>query len=255
MGFHYRESAKEMPDPQIIDHAFILAAGMGKRLRPYTDQCPKPLVKVAGRAIIDHVLESLEDAGVRHVTVNTHYMADMLEAYLSHRTAPQVVFSREGTLLDTGGGIKKALPLLGARPFFAVSGDSFWSDPAGAGTLADMARLWEPAKMDVLIGLAPLSRMALTPGLGDYTMDAAGGCIRSLDKTGTHMWTSIRLCAPSIFKDTPDTPFSFLDLMDRAEKRGRLYGHVLSGEWYHITTPEDLERVDAALSAQKKAAG
>lgn len=227
---------------------------MGNRLRPYTDRCPKPLVSVGGRPIIDHVIGALEAAGVRHVTVNTHYKAGMLEDHLRGHERPAVSFSREDVLMDTGGGIKKALASMGAGPFYVVSGDSFWAEAPGHKTvLQRLAEFWNPDKMDMALALQPLSRMALTPGLGDYDLSAYGRCVRSHDRTGAYMWTSIRICTPAVFEDTPDAPFSFLSLLDRAEQRGRLYGIVHEGEWYHITTPDDLDRVNAALPGQGNA--
>jgi MurNAc alpha-1-phosphate uridylyltransferase len=231
----------------VIDHAFILAAGKGTRLRPYTDNCPKPLVPAGGQPIIDHVLDRLEEGGVTHVTVNLHYMADMLEAHLRRRGHPAVTFSREAELLETGGGVRNALDTMGAGPFFVVSGDSFWIDDPGRRALARLAAFWDPGKMDLLLLMQPLSRMILTEGRGDYDILPDGRAVRSRDKTGACMWTSVRLCAPSLFDGTPETPFSFLELMDRAESRGRLYGLVHEGDWHHISTPADLERVNAAM--------
>ncbi len=234
------------------DHAFILAAGKGTRLRPYTDTMPKPMVAVDGQALIDHALDHLAGAGVRHVTINTHYMADKLENHLSQRLAPPtLMFSREETLLDTGGGIKKALSTMGDRPFFAVSGDGFWTDSSEDTALSRLCRAWDEETMDILLLLQPLSRMVLTRGVGDYDLTPDGRAIRSLDKKGAYMWTSIRLCRPGIFNDTPDDAFSFLELMDRAQSQGRLYGLVHDADWHHISTPEDLDRVAESLAAPR----
>lgn len=237
----------------MIDHAFILAAGKGTRLRPYTDTCPKPLVPVGGQPIIDHVLDRLEEGGVKHVAVNLHYMADMLESHLRRRGHPSIEFSHEAQLLETGGGMKKALPLLGKGPFFTVSGDSLWTDDPGSSALSRMEKMWDPTKMDLLLLLQPLSRMLLTEGRGDYDVLPDGRAVRSREKSGATMWTSVRLCAPSLFDNTPDGPFSFLELMDRAESRRRLYGLIHQGDWHHISTPADLERVNAAFAARKTA--
>lgn len=233
------------------EYAFILAAGLGKRLKPYTDQCPKPLVPVGGRPIIDHVLDRLVEAGVRVVTVNLHYRREMLEAHLAQRTDIEIRLSIEDTLLDTGGGLKAGLaqmPELSAdQPFYIVSGDSIWTDAPGRCALHDMATAWDANAMDLLLMLQPLERMVLTAGNGDYDMADDGRAVRSLGKNGGFVWTSVRLCTPALFDRTPDGAFSFLDLMDRAEKAGRLYGHIHHGVWHHITSADDLHRVDRAL--------
>lgn len=232
------------------DKAFILAAGMGTRLRPYTDHCPKPLVPLNGRPIIDHVLDRLAEAGVRFVTVNLHYMADRLDAHLRKRTDLQIRTVYEPDLLDTGGGIKNAMPgdrnSKDSEAFYVVSGDSVWTDGLYGSALSRMADVWTPDNTDLLLLLQPLERMALTPGKGDYDLEG-DRAIRSHAKAGHYMWTSVRLCTPRLFRDTPDGAFSFLTLMDRAEQAGRLKGLVHDGEWYHITTPDDLDRVNAAL--------
>jgi MurNAc alpha-1-phosphate uridylyltransferase len=232
------------------DHAFILAAGMGTRLRPYTDNCPKPMVEIGGRPIIDQVLDRLQEAGVTDVTVNLHYMAGMMETHLRQRSAPRLTFSHETALLDTGGGVKNALGTMGRNPFFITAGDSVWTDGPPGAALDRMVAAWDPAKMDMLLLLQPLTHMTLTEGRGDYDVLPDGRAVRSRDKSGVAMWTSVRLCKPSLFDDTPDGPFSFLTLMDRAEAQGKLYALMHDGDWHHISTPSDLERVNAAIAAQ-----
>lgn len=238
------------------DSAFILAAGMGTRLRPYTDHAPKPLVRVGGKPIIDYALERIEAAGISRIAVNLHYRAEQLEGHLMARSGTRVRTIHEETLLDTGGGIKNALKLLGDKPFFVVSGDSIWTDAPGAvPALERMAAAWDERTMDMLILLQPLDRMVLTEGKGDYDLAADGRAVRSLDKNGAYMWTSVRLCHPRLFNATPDGPFSFLMLLDRAEKQGRLFGLAHEGDWHHISTPADLEQVDRALGGSGLAPG
>jgi MurNAc alpha-1-phosphate uridylyltransferase len=233
------------------EHAFILAAGMGKRLRPYTDNCPKPLVKAAGKPLIDYALDHIQAAGIGKVTVNLHYMADMLAAHLAPRKHPLITISYEDTLMDTGGGIKRALPQIGTEPFVVVSGDSLWTNgPVPA--LDRMIDKWDPDKMDILLLLQPVSRMTMTRGIGDYDIAHDGKAIRRPDKSGFYMWTSVRICAPQLFENTPDGPFSFLKLMDRAEKEGRVYAVIHDADWHHITTSDDLDRVNAVLTNQKR---
>lgn len=236
-----------MTAPFLPDRAFILAAGRGNRLRPYTDTLPKPLVPVAGRPIIDYVIDGVRAAGVTHATVNLHYMADKLANHLGGKAAPAFTLSREDELLDTGGGIKNALHTMGADPFYVVSGDSFWENGPSGDALQNLARAWDPAKMDLLLLLQPLDRIGTGPAIGDYNLGAGGRTVRSRDRTGTHMWTSMRLCDHRLFADTPAGAFSFLTLMDRAEARGRLYALVHDGAWHHITSPADIAQVESAL--------
>lgn len=230
------------------DKAFILAAGMGKRLRPYTDTLPKPLVPVAGKPTIGHIIDRLLDAGVKDITVNLHYRGDQLADYLQQRSSADLFTLNllwEKELLDTGGGLKAGLAHFQNQPFFVVNGDAFWSE--GADNVPCFTRLhqtWRDADMDLLLLLQPTERMVLTHGVGDYTLTANGICQRQKDFSGSYMFAGIRLCHPRLFVDTPDSAFSFLTLMDRAESHGRLYGLPHSGDWHHISTPEELERVD-----------
>ncbi len=232
-----------------INYAFVLAAGLGKRLRPYTDTLPKPMVPVAGRPVIDWILDHLAAIGVENVTVNLHHMADILEAHLKPRTKPRVTLSHETELLETGGGIKKALPTMQGEDFFIINGDAFWFDGPDKTALQRVADAWDPTKMDILLMLQPVNKMALTKGVGDYSIADDGRITRQKDLNGTHMFAGIRVCKPMMFDDTPEGPFSFLQLMDKAEQSGRLYAVVHDGDWHHISTPEELDRVNAASVA------
>ena len=236
------------------DHAFILAAGMGKRLRPYTDTVPKPMVEIGGRPIIDRTIDKLAAAGVKHITVNTHYMADIIEAHLKKRRDVEIVFSREETLLDTGGGVKKALPALGDAPFYVIAGDAVWTEGPSGSALLRLADAWDAEKMDVITLLQPLSAMTLTDGVGDFDLAADGRTIRRPDKTGSYMWTNIRINTPDIFRDAPEGAFSFLGIMDKVEAAGRFYALPHDGEWHHISTAAELERVNKDLNAHKRRA-
>lgn len=228
-----------------IDKAFILAAGFGKRLRPYTETLPKPLVAVRGKAMVDSALDKLAAIGVEECIVNTHYLAEKLHDHLAERQEPHIICSHEPVLLDTGGGIKNALAHFDA-PFFVLSGDSVWDNTPGHETLQTLERAWDPDKMDILVLLQPLGSMKLTQGVGDYDLQPDGRAVRSKDQTGQYMFTSIRINTPSIFENTSDGPFSYLELLDKAESAGRLYGLVHNGMWHHISTPRDLEAVNAA---------
>ncbi len=221
---------------QTVDRAFILAAGKGTRLRPYTDTMPKPMVPIAGASIIMRTVEKLRAAGVKKIIVNTHHLADVIESHLAEIKDPQIIISREEELLDTGGGVKRALPHFGSDPFFIVNGDALWDD----------------ARMDILLFLEPKSKMAESQFVGDYHLMPDGSAIRAKDKAGTHMFAGVRLAHPRIFKDSPDGAFSFLHLMDAAENAGRLYAMPHNAAWYHISTPEDLQDADRIFRAREK---
>lgn len=230
------------------DLAFILAAGQGKRLRPYTDTMPKPMVPINGKPIIDHTLEKLEKDGINNVTINLHYLGDRIENHLKGRKNPSLNFSRETVLLDTGGGVKKALNTLNGKPFYLINGDAFWTDPPETTALQQLADAWNPDIMDILLLLQPVKHMVLTEGVGDYNLNENNQAVRSHDKSGAHMFAGIRITKPEIFNKTTEDAFSFLDLMDKAETEGKLYGLVHEGEWHHISTPGDLDRINASFT-------
>lgn len=233
--------------------AFILAAGYGKRLRPHTDKLPKPMLPVAGRSLLERTLDHLESSGVHDAVINTHYLADRITAALKDREKPRLTFSHEEDLLDTGGGIMKAIGHFGQDPFFVLSGDGLWSDDPDGPALKSLAAAWNPDIMDILILLQPVAAMKLTEGTGDYDLDPkTGKAIRSLGKTGAHMFTSMRINHPRIFEGAPAGAFSYLDLLDRAQQKGRLFGIVHDGDWHHVSTPADLAAVDAAYRAESK---
>lgn len=233
--------------------AFVLAAGLGTRLRPYTDTLPKPLVPVCDRPLLDYIFDHLKQAGVSKIAVNLHHKPEKIRAFLKTRENDFLLKeSFEETLLDTGGGAKKVLPFLSRGPFLMINGDAFWLNGPGKSSLDRLKESFDPAHMDILLLLEPVARMALTGGVGDYDLDRDGRARRSRDKSGTYMFTGIRVCAPHIFAGSPNDPFSFLALMDRAEQEGRLFGLVHDGEWHHISTPQDLESVNAALRRKPK---
>lgn len=234
------------------DKAFILAAGFGSRLRPYTDHCPKPMVMVNGRSLIDRTLDKLRVAGVRDVVVNLHYMADVLRAHLTDYAAQyngqiNIIFSYEDPILDTGGGVKAALHHFGGEPFFVIAGDGLWTD-ADESAFEILAREWDESKMDILTLMQPVAQMRWTKGVGDFDIASDGRAVRSLDKTGAYMWTNIRLNHPRIYKNSGEGAFSFLPIMDACQAKGRLFALPHQGEWHHISTPADLERVNEEFS-------
>lgn len=235
----------------MIDKAFILGAGLGTRMRPLTDHVPKPLAMVAGETLIDRTLDQLFAAGITEAVINTHYKAPVLEAALQKRNNPKITISHEPELLDTGGGIRNTLKYFDNNPFFVLSGDGLWADNPAAPALLSLQQYWNPDIMDILILLQPVSTMKLTHGVGDYIMDGQGRAARALDKTGDYMFTSMRINHPRIFEGTPETPFSYLQLLDKAQDQGRLYGLMHRGDWHHLSTPQDVEKVEAFLLQQK----
>lgn len=235
------------------DHAFILAAGQGKRLRPYTNTMPKPMVPINGRPIIDYTVEKLVNDGVKEITINLNYLGDRIENYFKDCKSCNLHFSRETALLDTGGGIKYALNSMGNNPFYIINGDAFWTDAGEKSAFSNLAGNWDPENMDILILLQPVTEMTLTEGVGDYDLNESGKAIRRTDKSGAYMFAGIRIAKPEIFEGTPEGAFSFLELMDKAEQEGRLHGLIHDGEWHHISTPEDLDKVNEAMGQTTRA--
>lgn len=228
-----------------VERAFILAAGQGTRLRPLTDRIPKPMVRIAGKPIIDYALDALDAAGVRDVVVNLHYKGEVLDSHLKSRKRPKITLSWEEHLLDTGGGVRKALNFFQNTPFYVLNGDALWQDGPDGSALERLARAWDPVRMDILLLLHPAARVP--GGTGDYDLLDDGQARRSSDKTGALMFAGIRIAHPRIFEGSPEGAFSFLTLMDQAQENGRLYGLAHDGLWHHISTPEDLARTDAAF--------
>lgn len=227
--------------------AFILAAGKGTRLRPHTDMMPKPMVPIAGRSIIKRTIQKLADVGVEEIVINLHHLADVLKDHLKDVAHPKIILSYEEELLETGGGLKKALGHFGSQPYYIINGDALWDEGPNDSILKRLADLWDASTMDILQMVQPKDGMSLTGFVGDYDMDENGHLTRSKEKQGAFMFGGIRIAHPRIFEGSPDGAFSFLQLMDKAQERGRLYGIAHDAEWYHISTPEDLAAVDAAF--------
>lgn len=228
-----------------IERAFIFAAGMGSRLRPYTDNIPKPMVEVWGKPIIDHIIDKLIKAGVKEIIVNTHYKADILITHLTKRHDVKIIISDEqDKLLDTGGGLKKAIAHFNSGPFYAINGDAFWIDSPEQDTLECLAMNWNGETSDILLLLQPIETMTLTKSSGDYDFREGQQIARNKNKKGTYAFTGIRILHPRIFDNVAEGVFSFLEQMDEAEKNNKLAGFVHQGIWHHISTPEDLENVN-----------
>ena len=234
-----------------IEHAFILTAGKGTRLRPYTDDKPKPMVEIDGKPILHYIVEKIKEFGIKNITMNLFYLGDRIEKYFKENTKTHIHFSHENTLLDTGGGVKKALNNMQGKPFFLINGDAFWQDTPAISALEQLARDWNPDIMDMLLLLQPVKEMTITQGVGDYNFQESNNIIRTLDQSGSHMFTGIRIVHPRVFDDTPDDAFSFLHCMDKAQESGKLYGVSYEGQWHHISTPKDLESVNELLQQEK----
>lgn len=225
--------------------AMVLAAGRGERLRPITDATPKPLIEVGGRTMLDRTLDALAAAGVETAVVNVWHLADKIVKHLENRVAPRVVVSREETLLDTGGGTLKALPLLGNSPFYTVSPKQLWRD-RGKPALHRLAEAFDPARMDGLLLLQPLEKATGFEGAGDFALAPNG----RLSRRGPYAYTSLQIIHPRLLDDAPhDGPFSFNLLWDKAISAGRLYGLVHEGDWCHVSTHAGLAAAEAWLKA------
>ena len=233
--------------PLSSDTAMVLAAGLGKRMRPLTASQPKPLVRVAGKPLIDHALDRLAEAGVGRAVVNVHYLADALEAHVTARTAPQVTVSDErALLLETGGGMVKALPHL-PDPFFALNADNVWLDGPNT-AFAELSRRWNPAEMDALLVLVPHARAANFNGPGDFHMDPNGLLSRRKDgRIAPFIYTGIQLVSHRLLREAPEGAFSTNILWNRAIEEGRLYGLSFGGLWFEVGTPQAIRPTEEAL--------
>ena len=232
--------------------AMVLAAGLGTRLRPVTETIPKPLVEIDDRTLIDHAIDRLASTGVERVVVNIHYKAAMMAAHLSRRDRPQIELSEEAELLDTGGGVAQALPLLD-ETFFVVNGDVFWLDSKDSALLR-LAGAFDPADMDAVLLLQRTVTAVGYEGSGDYFLDVRGNPRRRREReVAPYLFAGIQLLHRRLFDRAPGRVFSLVRLFDRAEAAGRLRAIVHDGEWYHVGTPEGLAMTRERLSSHRVA--
>jgi MurNAc alpha-1-phosphate uridylyltransferase len=237
-----------------ITTAMVLAAGLGKRMRPLTDVVPKPLVRLKSKPLIDHVLDRLAAGGIKRAVVNVHYLPDLIEAHLASRTNPGIIISDErDALLDTGGGVVRALPLLGDAPFLIHNSDSVWIEGVGS-NIARLIQAFDPDRMDSLMLLALGATSLGYDGHGDFAMDADGVLSRRGERReAPFVFTGVSIAHPRLFEDAPKGAFSLNTLWDRAIDRGRLFGLRLEGAWMHVGTPQSVEEaerwIDRAASA------
>lgn len=232
-----------------VSHAMVLAAGLGTRMRPLTDDRPKPLLPLAGRTLLEHALDRLEDAGVTEAVVNAHWRAAQIETLLADRTTPRITIQHEETLLETGGGVKRALPLLGDAPFAVVNGDAYWlNGPTPA--LERLAAAFDAAEMDGLLLLVRTAQVDGEVGLGDFMLDPLGRLRRPKEREmSPYLYGGVQILHPRLFDGAPEGAFSLNRLYDRAIEAERLFGLVHDGVWFHLSTPRDLERAEFALQS------
>ncbi len=228
----------------------LMAAGLGKRMRPLTATRPKPLVKVAGKPLMDHALDRLEAGGIRKVVVNVHYLADTVEAHLRSRKGGMefVISDERAKLLETGGGLVHAAPLLGDAPFLCANSDNLWID-GPVETLAMMQGIWDPARMDALLLLVPLARANCHSGPGDFHMDANGRLSRRKQAhVAPFVFTGVQIFSPRLLVDPPAASFSTNVFWNRAIEAGRLYGVSHQGLWFDVGTPQAIPVVESMLA-------
>ncbi|WP_223805313.1 nucleotidyltransferase family protein [Tsuneonella flava] len=232
------------------DTAMVMAAGLGKRMRPLTATQPKPMVRVAGKALIDHTLDRLAEAGVAKAVVNVHYLADPLEAHIKERAAPKVTISDErDLLLETGGGMLKAYRAgLLPDPFFCLNADNIWLDgPRNA--FVEMTELWKPDEMDALLLVVPHARAANFTGLGDFHMDPCGRLSRRrAGRIAPFIYTGIQIVSHRLLRDAPEGRFGTMVLWERAIAEGRLFGATFTGQWFEVGTPQAIRPTEAVLT-------
>lgn len=234
--------------PAKITTAMILAAGLGTRMRPLTDRMPKPLVPVAGKPLLDHVLDRLAEAGVSSAVVNVHYLPDQIVQHVASRNLPRVTISDERDLvLGTGGGVVKALPLIGDAPFYHLNADTMWIDGVQPNLLR-LAEAFDSSRMDILLLMAPTSHSIGYTGSGDYAMLADG----ALRKRKEHqvvpfVYAGVAIMSPAIFANAPKGEFSLTKIFDAANERERLFGLRLDGLWMHVGTPDAVRDAEEAL--------
>ena len=236
-------------DAQVPDTAFVLAAGLGKRMRPLTASRPKPLVEVAGKALIDHVLDRLRAAGVGKIVVNVHYLADALEAHLKARAKDfdVSVSDERRQLMETGGGMILAQQMIEADPFLVINSDNYWID-GPADTLHLLASLWREKDMDALLLLVPQARAGNHGGQGDFHMKSDGRLVRrKKGKVAPFVFTGIQMVSKRLLREAPEGPFSTNVLWDRAIADGRCFGAVHQGLWFDVGNPAAIKATERAL--------
>jgi MurNAc alpha-1-phosphate uridylyltransferase len=235
----------------------VLAAGLGRRMRPLTDNTPKPLIQVAGKALIDHVLERVKDAGIKKAVVNVHHLADMVEQHLSGTKSPKISISDEREeLLETAGGIKKALPLIGDEPFLIFNSDSLWVEHRTPGVPSAIRQFlddWKPEKMDVLLMLVEPESAVGFDGPGDYFMEYNNQLTRrSYSVHAPYIYAGVAVAKPCLFTDLRRGEVSLTEVFDKAQSKYRLYGSILRAPWLHIGTPDSITAAEEFIKSREE---
>ncbi len=244
-------SIRPNPDAPVPETAMVMAAGLGKRMRPLTAMRPKPLVRVAGKPLIDHAFDRLRAAGVRRAVVNVHYLADAMEAHLKHRVKGiEITVSDEREkLLETGGGLVKARDLIGDKPFVCVNSDNLWVD-GPVDSIRLLSHMWDDARMDALLLLVPLAHAQSHGGQGDFHLDAQGRITgrRKPGRLAPFVFTGVQILSPRVIADWPEGAFSTNLFWNRAIEAGRAYGVVHQGLWFDVGTPGAIPMTEAVLA-------
>jgi N-acetyl-alpha-D-muramate 1-phosphate uridylyltransferase len=232
-----------------VDTAMVFAAGLGTRMRPITDTLPKPLVKIGGRTMLDHMLDRLAEAGVARAIVNVHHLADQVEAAVVGRTRPQIIVSDErAKLLDQGGGIRKVLPLLRGKDFFICNTDAVWTDGPQSSLVA-MQEAWNPEIMDVLLLVAPTSASVGVDWPGDFHMAPDGRLTKRAEReVAAFVYAGVGVIKSSLFENAHEEVFRLAPYFFDAAKAGRLFGARLGGTWLHVGTPQAIDEAERAYA-------
>lgn len=228
-----------------VTHAMILAAGFGTRMKPLTLSRPKPLLPVLGRPMIDHALDHVVEAGIGQAVVNLHYLGDMIRDHLAIRDTPRIAFSEEDPILETGGGIRHALPWLSTKPFAVLNADAIW---AGGNPLRPLLEAWRPAQMSALLLLVPKTRARGYTRPGDFFLEGDLPRRRGNAPSARFVYTGAQIIAPEAFADAPEGAFSLNLIWDRLLAAGRLHAVVHPGSWVDVGTPAGLDEAEAALA-------
>lgn len=223
-----------------ISQAFILAAGRGKRMLHLTDDRPKPLVQVAGKCLIDYNVEHIKEAGIKDCVVNLCYKGDMIREHLQRQSGLNFIFSEEEEALETGGGIKHALPKMKREAFVVINSDALWQDEPGETLLRDMMRSWDDDKYDMMLMLQPLDKAFGVGSNGDYRLDDNGRPVRRRDKDtpALYLYGGVLICHPRVFDHEPEGRYWLIDIFDRLQAAGRLGCYIHQGKWFHVGSPE-----------------
>jgi MurNAc alpha-1-phosphate uridylyltransferase len=234
--------------PPVPKTAMVFAAGLGMRMRPITEALPKPLIKVGGRALIDHCLDRLAENGVERAIVNVHWLADQIEAHLAKRRSPKIFISDERSkLLDQGGGIKRALPMIGGDPFLICNTDAFWIEGPRS-NLKRLAEAFEPKTMDILLLVAASAGAVGVDWAGDFTMSCEGALAsREPREVAPFVYAGVGIIKPQLFASERAEVFRLAPFFHAAAGKGRLFGVRLDGLWVHVSRPETIAEAEGAI--------